>query len=88
MRHKPQHTCFQECAGCAYELEHQDATKRPKEHAKYVWMVICSDNPCDIRRYSFSNEEGINQLSHTKNFKEGNVKEWVLFKLVRVKRTK
>ena len=88
MRHKPQHTCFQECAGCAFELGKQLATKKPKEYAKYVWMVIGSDNPCDIRRYSFSHEQGISQLSHTKKFKDGHGQEWVLFKLVRVSRTK
>ena len=86
MRHKPEHTCFS-CGGCAYELGAQDAKKRPKESAKYVWMVVGSDNPCDIRRYSFSHEEGIDQLSHRigKSYKDqysGGI--WTLFKLVRV----
>jgi len=89
MKNKPQHTCFNECPGCAYELGFQDANKKPKESAKYVWMVVGSDNPCDIRRYSFSHEEGIAQLSHIKNIKDGykgGGGEWQLFKLVRVKR--
>ena len=88
MRNKPDHSCFQPCAGCAYELGNQDAKKKPKENAKYVWAVINSDNPCDIRRYSFSHEEGMAQLAHVKNnFKDQLTGgEWVLYKLLRVKR--
>lgn len=93
MRHKPNHTCFPshiECPGCAFELGEMLAKKKPTESAKYVWMVTGSDNPCDIRRYSFSHQQGIEQLSHV----EGNYKDtltlgkWELFKLVRVKKTK
>jgi len=90
MRSKPQHTCFQECAGCAYALGVQDTNKKPNESAKYVWMIVGSDNPCDIRLYAFSHEEGVAQLAHTKGkFKDGLYPnaEWTLFKLVRVKRT-
>jgi hypothetical protein len=87
MEKKPQHTCFNECAGCAYELGVQDTKKKPNESAKYVWMIVNSDNPCDIRRYSFSHNEGIAQLAHTKNYKDvTSGGEWTLFKLVRVKR--
>jgi len=89
MRNKPQHTCFNsECPGCAFELGEQIAKRRPEESAKYVWMVVGSDNPCDIRRYAFSYKEGMAQLNHTK----GKYKDkftggtWGLFKLVRVKR--
>lgn len=87
MRYKPEHTCFDYCPGCAFELGEQSAKKKPKESAKYIWMVIGSDNPCDIRRYSFSHQEGIAQLSHTKNYKDGVTGgAWTLFKLVRVNR--
>ena len=87
MIHKPEHTCFNECPGCAFELGEQSAKKKQNEFAKYVWMVVGSDNPCDIRRYAFSHEEAVAQLSHTKIFKDvcSNA-EWVLFKLLRVKR--
>ncbi len=90
MRHKPQHTCFAECAGCAFELGAQTATKKKNDSAKYVWMVIGSDNPCDIRRYAFSYEQGKEQLSHVKGLKykdsfSGGV--WTLFKLVKVKKS-
>lgn len=89
MRNKPNHTCFNECAGCAFELGQQTARKKPKEYAKYIWMVIGSDNPCDIRRYSFSHGEGIAQLSHTKKFKDKYTGgTWSLFKLVKVNRKK
>lgn len=90
MTYKPQHTCFyRECAGCAYELGEQTAKKKPKDFAKYVWMITGSDNPCDIRRYAFSHKEGIEQLAHSKRkFKDHTGGEWVLYKLVRVKRTK
>lgn len=89
MRHKPQHTCFQdrECPGCAFELGQQLARKGKNESAKYVWMVTNSDNPCDIRRYAFSHEQAIEQLSHTKKFNDPFTGgEWVLFKLIRVNR--
>lgn len=90
MIYKPQHTCFQECAGCAFELGAQLTKKKPLEHAKYVWMVIDSDNQCDIRRYAFSHQEAIEQLAHVKRkYKDqftGGV--WTLFKLVRVNRKK
>jgi len=89
MNYKPDHTCFHECAGCAYELGTQDATRKPKEAAKYVWMVIGSDNPCDIRRYAFSHSEGVAQLAHTKDFKDGcSGGMWRLFKLVPVNKKK
>ncbi len=87
MRHKPNHTCFHQCPGCAFDLGHQTAKKKPKESAKYVWMVVGSDNPCDIRRYSFSHAEGVEQLAHAKrnDFKDGCTGGvWTLFKLVRV----
>lgn len=94
MIHKPGHTCFpgrRQCAGCAFELGAQLAKKRPTETVKYVWMVVGSDNPCDIRRYAFSYEQGVEQLAHAKKSKykdsfTGGV--WTLFKLVRVKKTK
>lgn len=90
MRYKPEHTCFKPCAACAYELGKQDALRKPKQSAKFVWMVEGSDNPCDIRRYSFSHKEGIDQLSHRKNdftdqFSGG---KWRLYKLVPVDRKK
>ena len=88
MRNKPNHTCFMNsgCAGCAFELGAQLAKIKPTESAKYVWMVVGSDNPCDIRRYSFSHREGIAQLSHRKrDFRDvGTGGTWTLFKLVRV----
>ena len=88
MTEKPQHTCFNKCPACAYELGFQTAKKKPREFAKYVWGIVGSDNPCDIRRYSFSHKEGIEQLKHTKgNFKDKlNGGLWTLFKLVRVKK--
>lgn len=87
MTHKPEHTCFHVCGGCAFELGAQLATKKPKESAKYVWMVVGSDNPCDIRRYSFSHQDGIAQLAHTKKYKDGTTGgTWRLFKLVPVKK--
>ena len=87
MRHKPQHTCFNECAGCAYELGVQDTKKKPEQSAKYVWMIEGSDNPCDIRRYAFSHEEGKAQLSHQKTYKDTLTGgKWSLFKLVKVSR--
>jgi hypothetical protein len=89
MRDRPQHTCFNKCLGCAYELGFQTAKKKSKESAKYVWMVVGSDNPCDIRRYAFSHNQAIDQLSHTKKFKDTlTLGEWTLFKLVRVRRTR
>lgn len=94
MRHKPDHTCFpshRECAGCAFELGESLAKIKPKEAAKYVWMVVGSDNPCDIRRYAFSHEEGIGQLAHAakRKYKDDFTGgTWTLFKLVRVKKTK
>lgn len=85
MRNKPQHTCFHECAGCAFELGVQSAKKKPTESAKYVWMVVGSDNPCDIRRYASSHAEGVAQLAHVKNYKDGFTGgTWRLFKLVPV----
>jgi len=86
MIHKPQHTCLAECSGCAFELGEQLANKKPDEPCKYVWMVVGSDNPCDIRRYAFSHEQAISQLSHTKNFKDYTGGKWTLYKLVRVRR--
>ncbi len=90
MRNKPEHTCFNtQCPACAFELGQQLANKTT-QNAKYIWMVINSNTPCDIRRYAFSHEEAMAQLSHTKNFKDKATQhgEWVLFKLVRVKRRK
>lgn len=88
MIHKPQHTCFsKECAACAYQLGIQDAKKKPKQSAKYVWMIIGSDNPCDIRRYAFSHQEAVEQLAHAKKkkYKDGFTGgTWTLFKLVQV----
>ena len=92
MEHKPEHTCFPiytDCAGCAFELGEQLAKKKPTESAKYVWMVVGSNNPCDIRRYAFSYEDGVAQLAHVKG-KYGDKWSggvWTLFKLVRVSRT-
>jgi hypothetical protein len=88
MNNKPQHNCLRvECPACAFELGQQLAKKKPTESAKYVWMVVDSDNPCDIRRYAFSHNEAKAQLSHTKKFKDILTNgEWTLFKLVRVKR--
>ena len=91
MRHKPEHTCFPsrvDCAGCAFELGESLAKKKPTESAKFVWMVVGSDNPCDIRRYAFSHDQGKAQLAHVKkNFKDSfSGGTWRLFKLVPVKR--
>lgn len=94
MRHKPNHTCLptfkllHACAGCAFELGDSLAKRKSEESAKYVWMVVGSDIPCDIRRYSFSHEEGIAQLSHTNDFKDYTGGIWTLYKLVRVNKTK
>ena len=92
MIYKPQHTCFKPCAGCVYELGQQDAKRKLGQSAKYVWMVEGSDNPCDIRRYSFSHQEGIDQLGHRRNkgqFADVNSDgKWRLFKLVPVNRMK
>jgi hypothetical protein len=89
MRNKPEHSCLHGCAGCAYELGVQDTKKKPKEHAKYVWMVVGTDNPCGIRRYSFSHQEGIDQLAHTKDYKDSHTGgTWRLFKLVPVNKKK
>lgn len=87
MIHKPNHICIRPCAGCAYELGVQDTKKKPKQSAKYVWMVIGSDNPCDIRRYAFSHQDGISQLKHTKSYKDPvSGGTWTLFRLARVNR--
>lgn len=94
MRHQPNHSCFPSsvpCAGCAFELGASLAKKKPTEHAKYVWMVTGSDNPCDIRRYAFSYENAVDQLDHAKRDKYKDKftgGTWTLFKLVRVKKTK
>lgn len=91
MRHKPEHTCFKgfDCPGCAFELGQALATKKPTKSAKYVWMVVGSHNPCDIRRYSFTHARAVDQLSHTKNFKDcSGPGTWRLFKLVAVDREK
>jgi hypothetical protein len=64
----------------------QDAMRKPKEAAKYVWMVVGTNNPCDIRRYSFSHSEGVEQLSHTRDYKDHTGGTWRLFKLVPVNR--
>lgn len=90
MRHEPEHSCFHPCAGCAFELGSALAKKKSKEHAKYVWAVIGTDNPCDIRRYAFSHEQAIGQLAHAKRnkYKDYTGGKWTLFKLVRVDREK
>lgn len=90
MRYKPQHTCLNiRCVGCAFELGEQSVNKKPKEFAKYVWMVVGSDDPCDIRRYAFSHEEAVAQLAHVKNhYKDYNGGTWTLFKLVQVNKKK
>lgn len=78
------------CAGCAFELGEQLAKKKPRESAKYAWMVVGSDNPCDIRRYAFSYEQAVNQLAHAKRRKykdDFTGGTWKLFKLVQVKKT-
>lgn len=87
MMDKPEHTCFNhKCPACAFELGEMLAKKKPNESAKFVWAVINSKNPCDIRRYAFSYEQALDQLSHVRNFNDGCGGEWVLYKLVRVKR--
>ena len=90
MRYKPEHTCFHECPACAYELGVQDTKWKPGEFAKYVWGVVGSDNPCDIRRYASSHKEAVQQLAHVKgNYKaRGRGGIWTLFKLVRVNKSK
>jgi hypothetical protein len=89
MRHKPEHTCISPCAACAYELGVQEALRKPSQTAKYVWMVEGSNNPCDIRRYAFSHEEGVSQLSHRKqDYKDYTGGKWRLYKLVPVNRKK
>jgi hypothetical protein len=95
MRHKPEHTCFRgfDCPGCAFELGESLAKKKPTESAKYVWMVVNSHNPCDIRRYAFSHEQAISQLEHVQKLKRGYKDScgpgtWTLFKLVRVSKKK
>ena len=93
MNNKPNHTCFpiyNECAGCAFELGERLARKKPKESAKYIWMIVGSDNPCDIRRYAFSYKQAVSQLEHAKKrkYKDGFTGGiWTLFKLVRVNRS-
>ena len=54
-----------------------------KSKAKYVWMVMDSDNPCDIRRYAFDHRHAVSQLDHPKGRRDRG-KNWALFKLVRV----
>ena len=93
MRHRPNHTCFDfrpNCPGCAFELGQALAKKKSKESATHIWMVVDSENPCDIRRYAFSYKEAVAQLAHAKKDKykdSWSGGEWVLFKLVRVSRT-
>lgn len=93
MRHKPEHTCFPShvpCAGCAFELGEMLAKKKPTEAAKYIWMVVGSDNPCDIRRYAFSHKQAVDQLAHAakRKYKDDfSGGTWTLFKLVQVKKT-
>jgi hypothetical protein len=61
---------------------------RPK--VKYVWVVVGSDNPCDIRRYAYSYEQAVSQLSHHKKYKRGYKAYgpgggiWTLYRLVKV----
>lgn len=94
MTYKPEHSCFpahRHCAACAFELGELLAKKKPKERAKYVWMVEGSDNPCDIRRYAFSHGDAVAQLSHAKRKKykdDFSGGTWRLFKLVPVNREK
>src|SRR3990167_1447306 len=91
MRHKPNHTCFpieKDCAGCAFELGELLAKRKPTESAKYLWMVVGSDNPCDIRRYEFTHEGAVSQLNNAKNHKDSFTGgTWTLFKLMRVRKT-
>ena len=92
MRHEPNHTCLPsrvDCAGCAFELGASLAKKKPTESAKYVWMIVGSDNPCDIRRYEFTHRGSGAQLEHAKKRKRGYKDDWsggvwTLFKLVQV----
>lgn len=95
MRYKPEHTCFRglECPGCAFELGESLAKRKPEESAKYVWMVVGSDNPCDIRRYAFSHKQAVDQLSHVHKNRSGfkdcaGYGVWNLFKLVPVNKRK
>ncbi len=93
MRHEPGHTCFptRDCAGCAFDLGAKLAKKEPKESAKYVWMIVGSNNPCDIRRYAFSHADAVAQLSHAKGTKYKDQMTggtWTLFKLVQVDKKK
>jgi hypothetical protein len=90
MRYQPQHTCFA-CAGCAFALGMQTAKKKSREAAKYVWMVVGSDNPCDIRRYAFSHKEAVEQVAHASKCKwkdQGTGGTWTLFKLTQVNKKK
>lgn len=93
MTFKPNHSCFSnmDCAACAFELGELLAKKKQKESAKYLWMVVDSDNPCDIRRYAFSHQEAITQLAHAKKSKYKDKLTsgtWTLFKLVKVNKNK
>ncbi len=93
MRYKPDHTCIHDeaCAGCSYELGEQMAKRLNKAPARYVWMVIGNDNPCDIRRYAFSHAEAVQQLAHARkrNYEDaGRGGKWTLFKLVQVDKKK
>ena len=49
------------------------------EKVKYVWMVVNSGNPCDIRRYAYSHREAIAIVD-----KKSGLKGWNLYKLVKV----
>ena len=88
MEYKPPHSCIVDrgCSACAFELGEQLAKRKPEESAKYVWMVVGSYDPCDIRRYAFSYEQAVEQLAHAKKnkYKDNNGGIWTLFKLVRV----
>ena len=48
--------------------------------AKYVWMCMDSENPCDIRRYAFSHSQAVSIVK--------NPKDWNLYKLVKVNKRK
>ena len=49
--------------------------------AKYVWMCMDSENPCDIRRYAFSHRQAIAIVSK-------DTKGWNLYKLTKVNKRK
>lgn len=90
MNYKPEHTCFRgfDCPGCAFELGKELANNKPTKSAKYVWMVVGSNNPCDIRRFEFTYQGAVAQLAHRKGKDyQAHPGVWTLFKLVRVRKS-